>query len=239
VHRPNAFLEADVRDQLAGDTVLDSTRIMVKASDGRVTLSGSVVTYEDAVLATEDAWRVSGVRAVDNQLLVGPVGEVLDDLDIAVRSTAALDDEKMVPRGSVVVTVFEGNATLTGTVRHHYQRRAAERAAGRIRGVRGVTNKIELTPEPIPSDVVDRITHALRRSAILDDSTIEVSNVGQTIYLDGTTTSRFGMKAAEDAAWGAPGVAHVVDRLVILPKPDTGQPKPGGHSSVRVAARQD
>jgi osmotically-inducible protein OsmY len=240
VHRLNDFLEADVRDQLAADSLLDSTRIMVGASDGRVTLTGSVPTYEEAVLATEDAWQVRGVGAVDNELLVGVVGEELEDLDITARAMAALDDDKMVPRGAVAVSVFEGNVTLSGTVRHHHQRRAAERAVGRIRGVRRITDNIELTPEPIPTDVVDRITRALRRSAIVDDSTIEVSNVGQTIYLDGTTTSWFGRKAAEDAAWSAPGVARVVDRVVIIPDRDpAGVADADRPSSVDVVVRQD
>jgi len=166
VHRPNDLLEADVRDQLAADTLLDSTRVMVSASHGRVMLSGSVPTYEDS------------------------------------------------------------------------QRRAAERAVGRVPGVRGITDKIELTAEPIPSDVVDRVAAALRRNAVVDDTTIEVSNVGQTIYLDGVTTSWFGKKAAEDAAWGAPGVAQVVDRVTIIPGA-VGTGLEGGDrpSSVDVSVR--
>jgi osmotically-inducible protein OsmY len=240
VHRPNQLLEAHVRDQLAADTLLDSSRIMVSASDGRVVLSGSVPTYEQSVVAGEDAWRVRGVGAVDNELLVGPAGEALDDLEIAAHAAAALDDAHMVPRGAVAVSVFEGHATLTGTLRRHSQRVAAERSVGRLPGVRGITDNIELTAEPIPTDVVDRIAKALRRSAIVDDSRIEVSNVGQTVYLDGETTSWFGRKAAEDAAWGAPGVAHVVDRVAIVPETD-GAGLDGGDrsSSVDVTVTQD
>ena len=238
MHRPNDLLEADVRDQLAADTLLDSTRVMVSASHGRVMLSGSVPTYEESVQAGEDAWRVSGVSAVDNELLVGAVGEALDDLEIATQAAAALDDSHMVPPGAVEVSVIEGHATLVGTVRRHSQRRAAERAVGRVPGVRGITDKIELTAEPIPSDVVDRVAAALRRNAVVDDSTIEVSNVGQTIYLDGVTTSWFGKKAAEDAAWGAPGVAQVVDRVTIIPGA-VGTGLEGGDrpSSVDVSVR--
>ena len=224
MHRPNELLEADVRDQLDADTLLDSTRVMVSASHGRVTLSGSVPTYEQSLQAGEDAWRVRGVNAVENALLVGPAGE-------------ALDDSHMLAPGEVAVSVVDGHATLVGTVRRYSQRRAAERAVGRVPGVRGITDEIELTFEPIPNDVVDRIAGALRRSAVVDDSTIEVSNVGQTIYLDGVTTSWFGKKAAEDAAWGAPGVARVVDRVMIVP----GSVSTGidGGDRVDVTVRQD
>ena len=219
------------------DTLLDSTRVMVSASHGRVTLSGSVPTYEQSLQAGEDAWRVRGVNAVENALLVGPAGEALDDLEIATHAASALDDSHMLAPGEVAVSVVDGHATLVGTVRRHSQRRAAERAVGRVPGVRGITDEIELTVEPIPNDVVDRIAGALRRSAVVDDSTIEVSNVGQTIYLDGVTTSWFGRKAAEDAAWSAPGVAHVVDRLVIVPENDmTGLD--AGDRSIDVTTRQ-
>ena len=65
--------------------------------------------------------------------------------------------------------------------------------------------------------MVDRINKALRRNAIIDDSLIQVTNVDHTIYLDGTAGSWAAMTAAEDAAWAAPGVTDVIDRLVIVP----------------------
>ena len=70
---------------------------------------------------------------------------------------------------------------------------------------------------PIPSDVADRINKAFRRNAIIDDSLIEVTNIGHTIYLDGTVGSHQARQEAEDTAWDAPGVTEVVDRLVIVP----------------------
>ena len=80
----------------------------------------------------------------------------------------------------------------------------------------GITNQIELSSDPIPSDVVDRIKKAFRRNAIIDDSSIEVSNAGHTIYLDGTVGSYTARLQAEDTAWAAPGVAEVIDRTVIV-----------------------
>jgi len=65
--------------------------------------------------------------------------------------------------------------------------------------------------------VADRISNALDRKAILDDSVIQVTNDGSTVYLDGTTDSYAAMQTAEDTAWAAPGVTDVVDRLVVIP----------------------
>jgi len=217
MHKPNNLLEADVKDELEWDPTIDDSRIVVKASDGQVTLTGAVPTYLDSVEATEDAWSVSGVKQVDNELLVGGVGEALADVDIADSCAAALDHDRFVPHGAVIAEVSDGWVTLRGEVRRHFQRRAAEFAVRRVDGVRGITNDIELTAEPIPSDVADRINKAFHRNAIIDDSLISVSNEGKTIYLDGTAGSWFADQEAVETAWDAPGVTNVVDRLVIVP----------------------
>jgi len=217
MHKPNNLLKLDVVDELSWDPYLDSSRITVSAHDGQVTLSGAVETYYDSVLALEDAWSVGGVTTVANELLVGPVGEALADVDIAAKCDAALDADRFVPDGAVTAEVSFGWVTLGGQVRSHFQRRAAEFAVRRVDGVLGITNKIEITADPIPSDVADRINKAFRRNAIIDDSVIKVSNVDRTIYLDGTAGSWVARQAAEDVAWSAPGVAEVVDRLMVIP----------------------
>ena len=217
MHKPNNLLEADVRAQLDWDLILDDSRIVVAAKDGLVTLSGAVPTYYDAVLASEDTLSVGGVSAVDNELLIGPLGEVIADVDITAACIVALGADRLVPQGTVSTMVNEGWVTLSGEVRHHFQRQAAEHAVQRVDGVLGITNKIEITSDPIPSDVVDRINKALGRLAIVDDSLIEVSNSGHTVYLDGTTSSWTAKRQAEDAAWWAPGVTDVVNRLVVVP----------------------
>jgi osmotically-inducible protein OsmY len=217
MHKPNNLLESDVKDTLDWDPGLDDSRIVVTAYDGRVTLSGSVPTYYEEVLATDDAWTVGGVKALDDNLLVGLVGDAIADADIAVDCEAALDRDRLVPQGSVTATVLEGTVTLRGQVRHHYQRRAAEHAVSRVDGVLGVDNLIAISSDPIPSDVADRINKAFQRSAIIDDSRIKVTSDGHTINLDGTVGSYAALRQAEDTAWAAPGATDVVDRLVIEP----------------------
>jgi osmotically-inducible protein OsmY len=217
MRKPNNILELDVNDALDWDYSIDDSRIVVEAEDGRVTLSGTVPTYYESILAEQDTWAVGGVTAVDNALLVGLVGEAIADVDVAAACVTALDADKFVPKGSVLPSVTDGWVTLTGEVRHHFQRQAAEHAVRRVDGVLGISDKVVLTSEPIPSDVVDRINKAFRRNSIIDDSLIRVTNTGHTIYLDGTAGSWAARQEADDAAWAAPGVDDVVDRLVIVP----------------------
>jgi osmotically-inducible protein OsmY len=217
MHKPNNLLELDVNDSLDWDPTLDDRRITVKADDGRVTLRGSVPTYYERLRAGEDAWGVGGVKSVDNELFVGPVGEAVNDDQLAVASSDALDHDHFVPKGSVIPTVTDGHVQLRGQVRNRFQRQAAEMAVSRVDGVLGIENLIAISSEPIPSDVADRIKKAFKRSAIIDDSKIAVTNDGHTIYLTGIVGCYAAMREAVDTTWDAPGVESVVNDLVIEP----------------------
>jgi osmotically-inducible protein OsmY len=216
--KPNNLLEADVREELAWNPALNSRRITVTASDGEIVLRGAVDTFAEVELAGLDAWAVSGVTAVDNELLVGLAGAIVADGDIAAECAAVITNLKLVPDGAVSAVANDGWVTLSGEVRHHYQRRAAQDAVGRVTGVVGVTDRIALTSGPVPSDVAMRIKRALDRKAVISGSRIEVSNLGRTVYLEGATGSRAAMDAALHAAWSAPGITNVVNHLAIRPE---------------------
>src|SRR5208282_1261365 len=128
MHKPNNILEHDVKSELDWDPLVDSTQIIVKADDGNVTLTGAVPTYYDWTAASEDALSVGGVKSLDNELMVGLVGAAIADGDVAAACVAALDRDRLVPTGAVTVQVLGGWVTLSGTVRHHFQREAAKNA---------------------------------------------------------------------------------------------------------------
>jgi osmotically-inducible protein OsmY len=217
MHKPNSLLELDVRETLDWDPVVDDRRISVDADDGHVKLTGSVPTYYDKLRAADDAWSVGGVKTLDNELLVGLVGAAINDQQLADACRAALDHERVVPKGSVTPEVTNGSVQLRGRVRNPFQRHAAELAASRVDGVLAIENLIATSPEPIPSDIADRINKAFKRSAIIDDSKITVTNDGRTIYLSGVVGSYAAMREALDTASAAPGVDHVVNDLMIEP----------------------
>ena len=217
MHKPNKMLELDVKDSFAWDPALDDSRVLVKADDGTVTLTGTVPTYYEMTRATTDAWSVGGVHEVDNELLVGPIGADITDAELEVACMDALDRDSFVPKDSITASVTNGRVTLSGHVRHHYQRQAAEYAVSRIKGVLSVNDRVVISGDPMPGDVADRINKAFKRDAIIDDSLIDVTSDGHTIYLDGTVDSYFARSEAVDTAWNAPGVTDVVDRLVLVP----------------------
>lgn len=217
MHKPNNLLESDVQEELDWDGRFDNSRVIVKANDGEVTLTGAVDTFYDTLLATDDTWTVGGVKAVDNELLVGLVGEGIADTDLAAACLDALDRDRLVPKGTVNVVAVDGWVTLSGEVRRHYQRQAAYFAVSRVNGVVGISNDVTLTKDAMPGDVVDRINKAFKRDAIIDDSLIQVTTSGNTVYLDGSVGSWSAMDDAVETAWGAPGVTDVENRLIIVP----------------------
>jgi len=216
MHKPDGLVADDVRDALDWDNAIDDARVIVQVKDGKVILNGAVHTYAELLKVVEDTKHVKGVRDIDNQLLVGPAGEAVTDAVLLEACEKALAGNPFVPKGAVSVAAIDGWVTLTGDVRHHYQRDAAEDAVSRQQGVTGITNELKMTPNPIPSDVADRINKAFSWSSVLDDSVIKVSNQGSTVYLDGEVSSYLARETAEGAAWNAPGVGVVVDRLLVI-----------------------
>ena len=67
MHRPNNLVESDVREALDYDPRLNDSRIIVKAENGRVTLSGAVDTFPEVELAARDARYAMGAKAIDNK----------------------------------------------------------------------------------------------------------------------------------------------------------------------------
>ena len=217
MHKPNHLLEFDVKDTLDWDSAIDDQRIDVKADDGHVILTGSVPSYYDRVRATEDAWSVGGVKALDNELLVGLEGAVINDTQLEQACRDALDHDRVVPKGAVTPTVRDGRVQLRGHVRNGFQRDAAEFVVSRLDGVLAIENLIAISSEPITSDVADRVNKAFKRNAIIDDSKIKVTNDGHTLYLTGVAGSYAAMREAVKTAWQAPGVEYVVNDLAIVP----------------------
>jgi osmotically-inducible protein OsmY len=216
--RSDSEIERDVKDELEWDPGLDATDIAVSVKQGVVSLTGFVKSYTDKYEAEAAAKRVAGVAGVANDLEVRmPSVDERPDPDIARDAVAAIKSQLPISSEHIKVVVKNGWVTLEGYVEWQYQKNTAEAAVRRIRGVRGVINNIVLKPRLEPSGIKQKIQDALRRLAEVDANRIEVDTNGSEVALKGTVRSWAEREEAERAAWAAPGVTKVEDRIVVSP----------------------
>jgi osmotically-inducible protein OsmY len=211
-------LQDQVQKALDWEPSIDAAHIGVTSDSGVVTLRGDVKTHSEKAAAERVALRVYGVQAVANDMNVRPENrQQRTDAEIAQAVISALKWNAMVPHDDITVTVTNGWVTLGGNVGWEYQRTAAANAVRDLVGVCGVVNATTVEPQARATDVKSKIEAALRRSAEVDARRINVDVMGGTVILSGNVHSWFARDEARHAAWAAPGVKEVDDRISITP----------------------
>jgi osmotically-inducible protein OsmY len=205
----------DVESELRWEPGLDATDIVVAVRDGAVTLTGFVRSFNEKWEAEDVAKRVSGVLGVANDLDVRlPSISQRPDPDIARDAVTALLYE-LPDLGNIKVVVKEGLVRLEGDVESQQQRRNVAHAVRRVRGIKGLVNTIKVRSPVSPEDIHRKIAEALKRNALLAAANIVVEANGDEVVLKGTVRSWAERKEADEAAWRAPGVLKVDNRIAI------------------------
>ena len=210
----------DLRDrvvaELSGDPRVEGETFQVSAAAGTITLRGTVASLRLKRAADSAAARVRGVASIANELRVQlPAQDRRGDEDLRGDVQEALMLDTSVPM-TVDARVRNGFVTLTGTVRWHYQREAAESRATDVPGVAGIDNAITLTQAPDADAAQEVITGAFRRNALLDADMLSVqASSGGLVTLSGTVSSWTAHDQAVAAAWSVTGVTQVDDRIRV------------------------
>ena len=144
-----------------------------------------------------------------------PLTKNCTDTEVLRAAEKALYDRFDVPSG-VSVSVTRGVVRLAGPVAWPYQKLAAERAVESLPGVRGVENSIFVNPSVSSRDVQVCVVQALYRHVGFEVPRIQVETEGRTVTLSGRVRSWRDKNAAERAAWSAPGVAEVRNRIEVV-----------------------
>jgi osmotically-inducible protein OsmY len=211
-------LQEHVQNALDWEPSIDAADIGVSVDKGVVTLRGDVKTYAERAAAERAALAVYAVKAVANDIDVRLGNEAKrSDSEIAQAVLSALRWSSLIPDEKIAVSVSNGWVTLSGSVDWDYQRSSAARAVRDLSGVVGVSNLISLEPQVSAADVKTKIEAALKRSAEVDARRINVSASDGKVVLSGNVHSWFERNQARQAAWAAPGVTDVEDRISIVP----------------------
>ena len=210
-------LRDDILDELAYEPVVDPAHIGVAVDQNVVTLTGHVGSYAQKLAAISAVRRVKGVHGIADEIEVrAPSDAKTSDDEIASRAINVLSWDSVVPSEAIQVTVRDGLVTLTGKVHWYYQKSSAERDVRNLSGVRSVVNNIEVEPHAKADNVKKKIEAALKRHAEIEAKDVRVTvQDDDEVLLEGKVRNWDEKFAVENAAWSAPGVKNVRDRLTI------------------------
>lgn len=205
-----------VEAELDWEPSIDAADVGMTVEKGIVTLTGHVPTFAQKAVAEAVVKRVKGARGFVDRLEVKALGVDFDsDEALAARIASVIAWDSTIPTNAIKVQVAAGHVTLTGQVDWQYQRFAAERAVRNMSGVRGVIDQVTVKPRVQANDVKRRIEAALDRQADLTAHNVQVIVDGDHVRLEGSVRAWIERDTIERAAWAAPGVRAVDDRIGI------------------------
>jgi osmotically-inducible protein OsmY len=210
-------IQKNVMEELKWEPFLTASEIGVAVKNGIVILSGIVDRFSKKVAAEKAAQRVLGVKAVavEIDVRVSAMGK-RDDSEIAAAVINALKWNSSILEDKIKVKVEDGLVTLDGEVEWDFQKNAAKKAIENLWGVVGIVNNIKVTPTVKSSDIKDKIKSAFLRSATVDSERINIEVEGNKVILLGKVSSYSEKIDAENAAWLAPGINKVENKLEVF-----------------------
>ena len=131
--------------------------------------------------------------------------------DISLAFASALPDPKA--RRDVKVRVDDGHVTLSGVVDAAEMRERALSAAGRVLGVRGLTDDL-VVAEALADQVLAAIGREMAKTPALAASRVRAYAEHGIVYLEGRVATPAARWALEQVAIAVPGVRVVVNNLI-------------------------
>ena len=217
---------------------LRANDIKVSVDNGKATLTGKVDESVNKDLAKQIALGVSGIKEVDNQIVVQPdyvapaasstrsYGEAIDDATITATVKSKLLWSKSTDGLTTDVDTNRGHVTLKGTADSKDAKAIAGRLALNSRGVVSVDNQLVVTPKPTVADsaksaakeaeqdisdswITTKVKSTFMYSSNVNGSDIDVSTSAGIVTLKGKVDSGAERALAIELADNVRGVKSV------------------------------
>ena len=164
--------------------------------------------------------------------------------DDSIRSDVLFElkwDPKIGSSSDIAVAVRDGVVTLSGFVHSFWDKDAAEQAAKRVYGVRGVANDIEVKPSTARTDpeIARDAIHQLESHVSIPADKIKVSVKNGWVTLEGTVDWQFQKTLAESALKKLRGVTGIFNKIEVKPKVSPTEVKSKIEEALRRSAELD
>jgi osmotically-inducible protein OsmY len=146
--------------------------------------------------------------------------QVRTDDDIRETVLEELKWDPKVTSPDVAVAVKDGVVTLTGFVSSYWEKEAAEKAAKRVYGVRGVANdlQIKLATERTDPEIARDAVHAIESHVGIPSDRIKVTVKYGWVTLEGSVDWQYQKSLAESAVKNIGGVLGVTNNIEVKPQ---------------------
>jgi len=163
--------------------------------------------------------------------------------DEDIRDSVILElewDPKIISK-DIGVAVKDGVVTLSGFVHSYWEKEAAEKAAKRVYGVRGVANDIQvkLAIERTDPEIARDIIQALDSYVSLPGDKIKVTVKNGWVTLEGQVDWQYQKTLAESAAKRVKGVIGITNNVEVTPRVSPDDVKKKIEESLRRSAELD
>jgi len=210
-------IQQDVKEELKWESRINGSKIQVDVKEGLVALSGTIDSLIRKTDAEQTAIRVSGVKGVFNGLEVKiPASSRKADSEIQDAILTTIKWNSSINGTKIKMSVQNGKVTLEGEVPWAYQKSRLGNLAADIIGVTEVNNIVRvISSYNTAHDAEEKIKAALKRNRYLNTNRITVTVEGDKAILTGEVRGVEERTAVETAAWSAPGINEVENRLLV------------------------
>jgi osmotically-inducible protein OsmY len=150
----------------------------------------------------------------------GGSGATMTDADVRNAVQAELNKDGKIDGADISVAVRDGIVELTGKVTNPLSKERANRIAEAVRGVRSVSNRLDISAPPRPDEDIQRdVQRALQYTAATSKMPIHVAVSRGIVTLSGPVESWQEQQLAGRIADGVRGVRYTQNTLTTERKP--------------------